>query len=56
MCVTVDAIALSSICVMLDAITLTSALDVKLVDLILIKRHVSVWPLENNQLAHKQAS
>ena len=53
---TLDAIALSSICVMLEAIALTSALDVKWVDLILIKRQIAFWPLVNNQLAHKKAS
>ena len=40
--VTQDAIALPSICMMLDANALTSALDVKWVDLILIKQQISV--------------
>ena len=46
---TLDAIALSSICVMQDPIALTFALDVKWVDLIRIKRQKAFWPLENNQ-------
>ena len=41
-CVVLDEIALSSINVMLDEIALTSALDVKWVDLILITRQISV--------------